>query len=67
MIRLEMYLQPINPDEFRKGFMEWVETIRTKISNEIVAIDRKRFAEAKVLQITKNQFILLAIGRLKMA
>lgn len=31
----------INPEEFRKGFMEWTESIREKISGEIVAIDGK--------------------------
>lgn len=31
----------IDPEQFRAGFMEWVETIRQKISNEVVAVDGK--------------------------
>lgn len=31
----------INPDELRTGFMEWVQTVRRKRTDEIVAVDGK--------------------------
>lgn len=37
----------IDPEAFRKGFMEWVETIRTKISDEIIAVDGKTICGSK--------------------
>lgn len=37
----------IDLDEFRKGFMEWVEIIRTKVSNEVVAVDGKTICGSK--------------------
>lgn len=44
----------INPDELRKGFMEWVGTIRTKISNEVVAIDWKTICGSKSIADNKK-------------
>ena len=43
----------INPEEFRKGFMEWTENIREKISGEIVAIDGKTIRGSK--SVTENK------------
>ena len=43
----------IDPEAFRKGFMEWTESIREKISGEIVAIDGKTIRGSK--SITENK------------
>lgn len=43
----------INPEEFRKGFMEWTESIRENISGEIVAIDDKTIRISR--NVTENK------------
>ena len=43
----------INPEEFRKGFMEWTECIREKISGEVVAIDGKTICGSR--SVTENK------------
>lgn len=44
----------IKPEEFRKGFMEWVETIRAKVSNEVVAVDGKTICGSKSIVNSKK-------------
>ncbi len=44
----------IDPEEFRKGFMEWVETIRTRVSNEVVAVDGKTICGSKSIANNKK-------------
>ena len=43
----------LNPREVQRCFMEWVETIREKISGEVVAIDGKPICGSK--DIAKNK------------
>ena len=43
----------IDPEAFRKGFMEWTESIRKEIQNEVVAIDGKTIRGSK--SITENK------------
>jgi predicted transposase YbfD/YdcC len=44
----------IDPEALRKGFMEWVETVRQRISGEIVAIDGKTIRRSKDIQKSRN-------------
>lgn len=44
----------IDPEAFRKGFMEWVETIRIKVGNEVVAIDGKTICASKSMASNKK-------------
>lgn len=44
----------IDPEAFREGFMEWVETIRIKVSNEVVAIDGKTICASKSIASNKK-------------
>ena len=43
----------IDPEAFRKGFMEWTESIRKEIKDEVVAIDGKTIRGSK--SITENK------------
>ena len=43
----------ISPEEFRKGFMEWTECVREKISGEVVAIDGKTIRGSR--SVTENK------------
>ena len=43
----------IEPEAFRNGFMEWTESIREKISGEIVAIDGKTIRGSR--SVTENK------------
>lgn len=44
----------INPDELRAGFMEWVETVRQKVTEEIVAVDGKTICASKSVAENKK-------------
>lgn len=44
----------IDPDELRSGFMEWVETVRRKIADEIIAIDGKSIRASKSVAENKK-------------
>lgn len=44
----------IEPEALRAGFMEWVETIRERISGEIVAVDGKTICASKSTAASKK-------------
>lgn len=44
----------IDPEAFREGFMEWVETIRIKVSGEVIAIDGKTICASKSMADNKR-------------
>lgn len=44
----------IDPEKFRECFMEWVDEVREKISNEIVAIDGKTICGSKSISQNKK-------------
>lgn len=50
----------INPKEFRIEFMEWIETIRTKVSSEIVAVDGKTICVSKSIPNNKKPVYIVS-------
>ena len=44
----------IKPEELRTGFMEWVETVRRKITDEVVAVDGKTIRASKSVAENKK-------------
>lgn len=50
----------IDPEQFRAGFMEWVETVRRKISGEIVAVDGKSICGSR--DASKNKKALHVVS-----
>ncbi|MBU9726348.1 ISAs1 family transposase [Diplocloster modestus] len=44
----------IKPEELRTGFMEWVETVRQKITDEVVAVDGKTICASKSVAENKK-------------
>lgn len=44
----------IDPEEFRAGFMEWVEGVREKISGEVIAVDGKTICGSKSIAENKK-------------